>query len=179
MFRVPTQFIELSTDWSRCRQEALLFRQDRRIFDVSRRTQDEAMKEQKNRNFDYKEKEKKEQQSKQLSYIINLPQRWIFAPTWLLSYDTRDPRLCKNVAEVWNTSVCVYVFVLCPAVTGQNICWMQSGQVREEKKAWAGMRMSQGWTFRGLTGDKYLCLDSICLHWPTKITYLAFCCYML
>lgn len=50
---------ELSTDRLRCRQGALLLRQDRRIFDASWRTQDEAMKEQKNKNFDYKEKRKK------------------------------------------------------------------------------------------------------------------------
>ena len=27
--------------------------------------------------------------------------------------------------------VCVFGVVLCPAAAGQNICWMQSGQVRE------------------------------------------------
>ncbi len=81
---------------------------------------------------------KRKKQSKQLSYIINPPPRWIWAPTWL-PYNTRDPRLCQECgrgSERVCVCVCMCVFgvVLCPAAAGQNICWMQSGQVRERER---------------------------------------------
>lgn len=40
-------------------------------------------------------------------------QRWIFAPTWLLSYDTRDPWLCKNVAARVCVQACVCTVSSC------------------------------------------------------------------
>lgn len=69
-------------------------------------------------------KRRKKQQSEQLSYIINLPPCWILAPRGLLTTPGRPD-------GVRNVCVCVFGVVLCPAAAGQNICWVQSSQVRD------------------------------------------------
>ena len=54
--------------------------------------QDEAKKEQKNKNFTTK---KKKETIQAIKLYNHPPPRWILAPTWL-PYDTRDPRLCEE-----------------------------------------------------------------------------------
>lgn len=52
-----------------------------------------------------------------------------FGPTWL-AYNAMDPRQCQEYdsGSEWHS---VFGVLLYPATAGQNICWMQSGQVRE------------------------------------------------
>lgn len=68
-------------------------------------------------------KEKRGKQWQQLSYVINLPPRWILAPTWLC-YDSGDLRRCEECDRV---RVCLQS----PAAEEQDICRMLSGRVRE------------------------------------------------
>lgn len=97
--------------------------------------QDEAKKEQKNKKTSLQRKRKK--QSKQLSYIINLRHAGFWPPRGFLT-TLGTPDCVKNVTGVQSKCVCVclcvFGVVLCPAAAGQNICWMQSGQVRESRR---------------------------------------------
>lgn len=97
----PLRAHKLSVNQSCCRPGALLLCQDWWMFGASRRR---GMRPRKNKRTKTSLQRRRKKQSKQLSYIINLPQRWILAPTWL-PYNTRDPRLRKNVAGVRSESV--------------------------------------------------------------------------
>lgn len=130
----PSCAHKLSVSQSRCGPGALLLCQDRRMFGTSRWRR---MRPRKNKRTKTSLQRKRKKQSKQLSYIISPPPCWILAPTWL-PYDTRDPRLCQECGRGSEQRVCVclcvFGVVLCPAAAGQNICWMQSGQVRQTKQ---------------------------------------------
>lgn len=137
-------------------QEPCLLCQWWRMFGMSKGAQDEAKKEQKNKNFTTKSKKKTPKQSKQLSYIIYLPPCWILAPTWLL-YDTRDPRPCQECdrgSEWHRVCVCVLGVVLCPAVAEQNRTSVGCSQTRSERK------------MENRGGEAESVADVLRAHWP-------------
>lgn len=94
---------------------------------------DEAKKEQKNKNFTTK---KKKETIQAIKLYNQLTTTLDFGPHVASLRHQGTPGCVKNVTG----SVCGFGVVLCPAAAGQNICWMQSGRVRERE----GERLANG-----------------------------------
>lgn len=87
-----------------------------------------ATKVQKNKSFTAKKK-------KETIRAIKLYNQasWILGPTWL-PHDTAGHRLCRKCGGGLKPEcVCAFGGVLCPAAAGQDICWRESGGVRERE----------------------------------------------
>lgn len=89
--------------------------------------QDEAKKEQKNKNLTTKKKKETTQAIK----LYNQPTTTLDLRPHVASLQHQGPQTVSGMWRVQSNIVCVFGEVLCPAAAEQDICRMQSGQVRE------------------------------------------------
>lgn len=143
---------ELSVNQSRCRPGSLLLCQDWSMLGMGRR---HRRRPRKNKRTKTSLERKRKKQSKQLSYIINPPQHW--PPHGSLT--TPGTPGCTGMWQAFGQMcVCVFGMVLCPAAAEQNICWMQSGQVRGWEREGHEAEIKGNSRYAQRSSDSYWCI---------------------